>query len=197
MGAPTPCSVVDRMGIRQRTAMERTTSPGVRLPRCPTPGVGAATRGGADDGPQAEPTYNLADLWEMSSTETACPIAKPWCAAVGGSTYGDLEERANRLANHLSGLGVGPGDFVGCYLPNRIEYIETLLACFKIRAVPVNMNYRYVDRRAPAPVQRRRAGRRRVPGRVRGEGRRRSRATCRALRHTSGLGRRPAVGTST
>ncbi len=59
-------------------------------------------------------------------------------------TYGELEDRANRLANHLSGEGVGPGDFVGCYLTNSIEYIETLLACFKIRAVPVNINYRYV-----------------------------------------------------
>ena len=38
-----------------------------------------------------------------------------------------------------------PGDFVGCYLPNHEAYIDTLLACFKIRAVPVNVNYRYRD----------------------------------------------------
>jgi acyl-CoA synthetase (AMP-forming)/AMP-acid ligase II len=31
-------------------------------------------------------------------------------------------------------------------LTNGTEYVETMLACFKIRAVPVNVNYRYVTR---------------------------------------------------
>ena len=31
-------------------------------------------------------------------------------------------------------------------LANGTEYIETMLACFKVRAVPVNVNYRYVTR---------------------------------------------------
>ena len=69
---------------------------------------------------------------------------RPSCAATGGSPTAQLEERANRLANHLRSVGVGPGDFVGCYLTNGTEYLETLLACFKLRAVPVNINYRYV-----------------------------------------------------
>ena len=33
---------------------------------------------------------------------------------------------------------------MGCHLLNGPEYVETMLACFKIRAVPVNVNYRYV-----------------------------------------------------
>ncbi|MFV0317196.1 MAG: AMP-binding protein [Microthrixaceae bacterium] len=87
-------------------------------------------------------SYNVADIWEAVSDRVADREA-----VVCGEqrrTYGELEERANRLANHLSGIGIGEGDFVGCYLPNSIEYLETLLACFKIRAVPVNINYRYV-----------------------------------------------------
>jgi acyl-CoA synthetase (AMP-forming)/AMP-acid ligase II len=87
-------------------------------------------------------TYNLADQWEAVSDRVADREA-----LVSGDrrlTYGQLEERANRLANHLSGVGVAPGDFVGCYLTNGTEYLETLLACFKLRAVPVNINYRYV-----------------------------------------------------
>ena len=91
----------------------------------------------------AEPrTYNIADVWEA----TADLVADREALVCGDRrcTYGELEERANRLANHLAGTGVGPGDFVGCYLTNSIEYMETLLACFKIRAVPVNINYRYV-----------------------------------------------------
>ena len=59
-------------------------------------------------------------------------------------TYAQLEERANRLANHLLGVGVGPGDHVGLYLENCPEYLEAMIACFKIRAVPININHRYV-----------------------------------------------------
>src|SRR5439155_1755751 len=40
--------------------------------------------------------------------------------------------------------GVGPGDHVGLYLQNCAEYLEAMLAAFKLRAVPVNVNYRYV-----------------------------------------------------
>jgi len=87
-------------------------------------------------------TYNFADQWEAVSDRVADREA-----LVCGErrlTYGQLEERANRLANHLLAQDVQPGDFVGCYLSNGTEYLETLLACFKIRAVPVNINYRYV-----------------------------------------------------
>ncbi len=87
-------------------------------------------------------TYNLADQWEAVSDR----VSEREALVCGDRrlTYGQLEDRANRLANHLSSVGVGPGDFVGCYLTNGTEYIEALLACFKIRAVPVNINYRYV-----------------------------------------------------
>ncbi len=40
--------------------------------------------------------------------------------------------------------GVQPGQHVGLYLTNGIEYLEAMLACYKIRAVPINVNYRYV-----------------------------------------------------
>jgi acyl-CoA synthetase (AMP-forming)/AMP-acid ligase II len=39
---------------------------------------------------------------------------------------------------------VRAGDHVGVYLVNGPEYFEALLAAFKIRAVPININYRYV-----------------------------------------------------
>ena len=41
--------------------------------------------------------------------------------------------------------GIEPGDHVGIYAANSIEWIEALLAIFKIRAVPININYRYVE----------------------------------------------------
>ncbi len=60
-------------------------------------------------------------------------------------SYRELDERTNRLAHHLAGIGVGPGDHVGLYARNSIEAIETLLACCKLRAAAVNINYRYVE----------------------------------------------------
>src|SRR5688572_32214978 len=56
-----------------------------------------------------------------------------------------MEERANRLAHHLAAHGIGPGDHVGIYAFNSVEWVETLWAVFKLRAVWVNINYRYVE----------------------------------------------------
>ena len=55
-----------------------------------------------------------------------------------------LDERANQLAHHLWSEGVRGGDLVGVYTYNRAEHVEALLACWKISAVPINVNYRYV-----------------------------------------------------
>lgn len=59
-------------------------------------------------------------------------------------TFSELEARANRLAHRLERAGVAPGDRIGLQLTNGTEYIEGMLGCFKVRAVPVNVNYRYV-----------------------------------------------------
>ncbi len=60
-------------------------------------------------------------------------------------TYRELDERATRLAHALAARGVGVGDHIGLYLHNGTEYVEAMLAAWKIRAVPVNVNYRYVE----------------------------------------------------
>ncbi len=60
-------------------------------------------------------------------------------------TFRELDDRATRLAHALAARGVGAGDHVGLYLHNGTEYVEGMLGCWKIRAVPVNVNYRYVE----------------------------------------------------
>jgi len=60
-------------------------------------------------------------------------------------TYAELDERATRLAHALTSRGVGRGDHVGTYMFNSAEYVTTMVACFKIGAVPININYRYVE----------------------------------------------------
>src|SRR5690349_14302592 len=60
-------------------------------------------------------------------------------------TYAEADARANQLAHALAARGIGPGDHVALYLYNGTEYIEAMLAAFKLRAVPINVNYRYVE----------------------------------------------------
>jgi acyl-CoA synthetase (AMP-forming)/AMP-acid ligase II len=88
-------------------------------------------------------TFNLADLFELVAD--AIPEREAMVAGAHRLTYGDLEERANRLAHHLLAVGVRAGDHVGLQLLNGSEYVEGMLGAFKIRAVPINVNYRYVD----------------------------------------------------
>ncbi|HKA49640.1 MAG TPA: acyl-CoA synthetase [Candidatus Dormibacteraeota bacterium] len=86
--------------------------------------------------------FNLADLFE--SVVDSVPDRLALVCGDRRLTYAQLDERANRLAHHLLWVGVAPGDHVGVLLYNGTEYIECMLAAFKIRAVPVNINYRYV-----------------------------------------------------
>ncbi len=89
-------------------------------------------------------TYNLADLFEqvVDAAADRTAIVTP----ARRLTYGELDERANRLARHLADRGLGPGDHVSLLLQNGTEYLEVMLAAFKLRAVPINVNYRYVER---------------------------------------------------
>jgi fatty-acyl-CoA synthase len=58
-------------------------------------------------------------------------------------TWAELDERAARLAGHLAAQGVGPESRVAVALYNGIEYLESVFAILKLRAVPLNVNYRY------------------------------------------------------
>ena len=86
--------------------------------------------------------FNLADLYESVADRVPEREAVVW----GDTrlTFRQLDERATRLAHGLQALGVGPRSHVGILTYSRPEYLETMLAAFKIRAVPINVNYRYV-----------------------------------------------------
>src|SRR5438309_5645324 len=60
-------------------------------------------------------------------------------------TWREFDERAGRLAAAMTAAGVGAGDSVAVDLYNCGEYLETYFAALKIRAVPANVNYRYLD----------------------------------------------------
>jgi len=85
--------------------------------------------------------YQLADLFE--SIVDRVGHREALVADGRRLTYAELDERANRLAHHLAASGIGKDDSVGIYSYNSVEFVETMLAAFKLRAVPININYRY------------------------------------------------------
>jgi acyl-CoA synthetase (AMP-forming)/AMP-acid ligase II len=86
--------------------------------------------------------FNLADLFEAAVD--AFPDREYVVAEGRRLTYAQMEERANRLAHHLAAQGVRKGEHVGIYALNSTEWVTTAWAVFKLRAVWVNINYRYV-----------------------------------------------------
>jgi len=86
--------------------------------------------------------FQLADLFEI--VVDAVPRRLALVAGPERRTYQELDERANRLAHHLTDAGVGAGDHVAVYAWNRAEWVEAELAIYKARASVINVNYRYV-----------------------------------------------------
>ncbi len=86
--------------------------------------------------------FNLADLFEAAVD--AYPEREYLVADGKRRTYAEMEDRANQLAHHLAAQGIGPGDHVGIYAYNSVEWVETAWAVFKLRAIWININYRYV-----------------------------------------------------
>lgn len=86
---------------------------------------------------------HLATIWESIADRLPGEVA-----LVHGTTrvsWRDLEQRAARFAGALAAAGVGAGQTVAIDMYNCPEYLEVFFAALKIRAVPANVNYRYLD----------------------------------------------------
>ena len=84
--------------------------------------------------------FNLADLFEL--VVDTVPDRLALVAGEVRLTYGQLDERSNRFAHHLEGLGMAVGSHVGILAHNRAEWAEAMIGCYKARGVPINLNVR-------------------------------------------------------
>jgi 3-oxocholest-4-en-26-oate---CoA ligase len=87
--------------------------------------------------------FQIADLLE--SIADRIPDREAVICGDRRLTYREFDERATRLANAFRQMGIGAGDHIGLYLYNGTEYLEAMYAAMKIRAVAININYRYVE----------------------------------------------------
>ncbi len=85
---------------------------------------------------------NLADILEVMADSV--PDRAAFITEIGTTTYAQLDARATRLANHLRSEGIAPGDHVAIHAANCVEWAESFYGIIKARAVPINVNFRYV-----------------------------------------------------
>jgi acyl-CoA synthetase (AMP-forming)/AMP-acid ligase II len=84
---------------------------------------------------------NVSHAVERHARQT--PQAVAWFGDGGDVTYAELQRSSNRLAHVLRDqLSVRPGDRVALYVPNGLTVLEVLVACAKIGAVYVGLNFR-------------------------------------------------------
>lgn len=90
---------------------------------------------------------------------TKTPTALALTAGSDTLTYGELDSRANRLANHLRSLGVGADVLVGLCLPRSLDMVVGALGILKAGGAYVPMDPAYPSERlafmlddAQAPV---------------------------------------------
>jgi len=88
-------------------------------------------------------------IWHFADVfETIASIVPDQTALINADTrrsWREFEDRAARLANALVSTGVRPEAKVAIYGHNSSAYLEAQFAVFKARAVPINVNYRYVE----------------------------------------------------
>jgi acyl-CoA synthetase (AMP-forming)/AMP-acid ligase II len=92
---------------------------------------------------------NIADIFE--TVAGVVPDAPALIVRAGDGrnevrlSFAELDARVNQLAHVFLAQGVKAGDHVGTHLYDGNQYVEVTLAAYKVRAVPVNVNFRYVD----------------------------------------------------
>ncbi|MFZ2240230.1 MAG: acyl-CoA synthetase [Gordonia amarae] len=87
--------------------------------------------------------FNLADVFETVVDAVPERIALSYEGRQ--VSYAELDGEANQVAHLLKANGIGAGDNVSLFLKNSVEHVTSLLGLIKIRAVPVNINYRYTN----------------------------------------------------
>ncbi len=85
--------------------------------------------------------FNLADVFE--SVAAAVPERTALTYEGRDLTYAELDAESDKTAALLEHAGVGPGDHVALFLKNSVEHVYSILGLVKVRAVPINVNYRY------------------------------------------------------
>lgn len=87
--------------------------------------------------------FNAADIFE--GVVQRIPDREAVVLGETRLTYKELDARANKAAHALKKLNISKGSHIGIYAFNCIEWLEIMLGAYKLCAIPININYRYVE----------------------------------------------------
>jgi bile acid-coenzyme A ligase len=82
---------------------------------------------------------------QISARAAAAPDFPAVTCAGRTLTRAELERSTNRLARAYAEHGVGVGDYVSIAMPNSIEWIQAVVACWKLGAIPQPLSARLPD----------------------------------------------------
>ena len=97
-----------------------------------------------------EPTTTIPELFAAQAARTPDAVAVTCEGA--HLTYRELDERTNRLAHHLVGLGAGPERIVALRFPRSLDQVVAVLAVLKSGAAYLPLDAAYPEDRIAATV---------------------------------------------
>ena len=86
---------------------------------------------------------HFATIWE--SIADAIPDLPATTHGSVTRSWSEYEQRSARVAGALTAAGLEPGAKVALFMYNSNEFMESQFGVFKMRGVPINVNYRYLD----------------------------------------------------
>jgi fatty-acyl-CoA synthase len=86
---------------------------------------------------------HFATVWE--SIADAIPELPAVTHGSVTRSWSEYDDRAARVAGALNAAGLGPDAKVSLFMYNCNEFMESQFGVFKMRGVPINVNYRYLD----------------------------------------------------
>ncbi|MEV6986917.1 amino acid adenylation domain-containing protein [Sphaerisporangium sp. NPDC051017] len=118
--------------------------PGVRISRVQLP-YGPALEFAASPAPEPPPCELLHQLVTAQAART--PAATAVVHGETSLTYAELDARSNRLARHLTGLGVGPGERVAILLEQSTELAVAVVGVLKAGGAYVPLDPEHPEER--------------------------------------------------
>ena len=86
---------------------------------------------------------HFATVWE--SIADAIPDLPATTHGSVTRSWSEYDDRSSRIASALRTAGLRPGAKVSLFMYNSNEFMESQFGVFKMRGVPINVNYRYLD----------------------------------------------------
>ncbi|WP_182526539.1 AMP-binding protein [Nocardioides dongkuii] len=85
--------------------------------------------------------FNLASVFETVADAVPDRVALSYEGR--DLTYTEFDREATQVGHLFASGGVAPGEHVAIFLKNCVEHVTAMVGLLKVRAVPINVNYRY------------------------------------------------------